>query len=58
MKEFLDEIHSLIFTHSLNIFDLWALTTISSLATEYSGWCWLLLIPCVIVSIRENNKLL
>jgi len=57
MREFLDEIHSMVFTHSLNIFDLWALVTISTLAAEYSAWFWLMLIPCVVVSIKENNKL-
>jgi len=58
MKEFLDEIHSFIFVHTFNLFDLWYLSAIASLSTEFSPWWWLMLIPCVYVSIRENNKLL
>lgn len=57
MREILEDIHSFIFTHSLNIFDFWYLGAISALASEYSAWCWLLLIPCLVVSVRENNKL-
>lgn len=57
MKELLDEMHRFIFERSLNLFDFWYLVAIATLATEYTAWCWLLVIPCVYVSVKEYNKL-
>lgn len=57
MKELLTDMHRFIFERSLNLFDFWYMTTIATLAAEYSSWWWLALIPCIYVSIKEYNKL-
>ena len=57
MKEIFTEMHRFIFERSLNLFDWWYITVIGSLATEYSAWFFLLLIPCVYISVTEYRKL-
>lgn len=57
MKEFLSSVHRYIFERSLNLFDFWCVLAIGTLAAEYSNWFWLLLFPCVVVSITEQRKL-
>lgn len=57
MNELLSNMHRFIFERSLNLFDFWYITVVASLATEYSAWIWLLIIPCMMVSISEQRKL-
>lgn len=57
MNEFLSSVHRYIFERSLNLFDFWCVLAIGALAAEYSAWFWLMLIPCVMVSITEQRKL-
>jgi hypothetical protein len=57
MNDIIASIHRFIFERTLNLFDWWSMSLVAFLATEYSVWCWLLIIPCIYVSISESRKL-
>lgn len=57
MSDIMNSVHRLIFERTLNLFDWWCISLISVLAAEYSAWFWLMIIPCIYISITQHKKL-